>query len=133
MDLRGDIKAGSDIQKLVGAFYAKVNLDTILSPIFNEVAKVDWDEHLPHIERFWSMLLFKTKTFQGQPFPKHAALELRREHFQRWVELFVTTVDELFTGAKAEEAKGFARSIADSFQMRLGLLSPLDFQHSKLI
>ena len=124
MQQRKDIESEADIETLVDAFYAKVNQDDLLSPIFNDLVKVNWDEHLPHLCRFWSTLLFRTMTFEGRPFPKHAVLPLKKEHFQRWVTLFVQTVDELFVGAKAEEAKGYARSIADTFQLRMGLQSP---------
>ena len=119
-----DIQTEEDIKALVDAFYAKVNEDALLSPIFNDVAKVNWEEHLPHLCRFWSTLLFRTMTFQGQPFPKHMVLPVKREHFDRWIGLFVETVDQLFAGPKAEEAKGYARSIADTFQLRMGLIDP---------
>ena len=121
---KSDILGEEDIQRLVHAFYAKVNNDPLLAPVFNDVAKVNWDEHLPLLCRFWSTLLFRTMTFEGRPFPKHVVLPLQKEHFTRWVSLFTGTVDELFAGAKAEEAKGFARSIADTFQLRMGLLDP---------
>lgn len=119
-----DIQNEEDIRKLVHTFYDKVNRDDLLSPIFNDVAKVNWDEHLPLLCRFWSTLLFRTMTFEGRPFPKHLPLPIQREHFGRWVSLFTATVDELFAGAKAEEAKNFARSIADTFQLRMGLIDP---------
>jgi hemoglobin len=127
MQAKNDIQTEDDIKKLVHSFYAKVNADEMLSPIFNDIAKVNWDEHLPHLCRFWSTLLFRTATFNGRPFPKHAVLPLERAHFTRWVSLFVATVDELFAGPKAEEAKNFARSIADTFQLRMGLLDPSAF------
>ena len=121
---KADIQNEEDIKKLVHTFYDKVNRDELLSPVFNDVAKVNWEEHLPLLCRFWSTLLFRTMTFEGRPFPKHVGMPVQREHFARWVSLFVTTVDELFSGAKAEEAKNFARSIADTFQMRMGLIDP---------
>jgi hemoglobin len=117
-----DIANEQDIERLVHTFYDKVNKDELLAPIFNDVARVNWEEHLPHICRFWSTLLFRTMTFEGRPFPKHMALPVQREHFDRWVSLFTATVDELFAGPKAEEAKSYAISIADSFQLRMGLL-----------
>lgn len=117
-----DIQTEDDIRKLVHTFYDKVNRDELLSPIFNDVAKVNWEEHLPLLCRFWSTLLFRTMTFEGRPFPKHIGLPVQREHFARWVSMFVATVDELFSGAKAEEAKNFARSIANTFQLRMGLI-----------
>jgi hemoglobin len=130
MGQKHDITNEDDIRTMVEAFYAKVNLDPLLSPIFNEVVKVDWEQHLPHLCRFWSTLLFQTKTFDGRPFPKHAVLPVEREHFTRWVSLFVQNVDELFAGPKAEEAKNYARSIADTFQLRMGLIYPAQPQIS---
>ncbi|MEO7677493.1 MAG: group III truncated hemoglobin [Verrucomicrobiota bacterium] len=127
--LPGDIRNEDDIRKLVDSFYEKVKRDELLSPIFNDVAKVDWNEHLPLLYTFWSALLFQTKNFKGQPFPKHAVLPVERTHFTRWISLFVKTVDENFAGPKAEEAKNFGRSIADTFQLRMGLV---DFPGLKL-
>ena len=89
MNQKTDIATEGDIKKLVHTFYDKVNRDELLSPIFNEVAKVNWDEHLPLLCRFWSTLLFRTMTFEGRPFPKHVVLPIQREHFTRWVSLFV--------------------------------------------
>src|SRR5436190_15235516 len=66
-----DIQNEEDIKRLVHTFYEKVNRDEILSPIFNDVVKVNWEEHLPLLCRFWSTLLFRTMTFEGRPFPKH--------------------------------------------------------------
>jgi hemoglobin len=116
-----DIADEADIKQLVDAFYAKVNRDGLLAPVFNDFAKVDWEEHLPLLCTFWSTLLFRSAAYKGQPFPKHILLPVAREHFNRWVSLFKETVDELFKGPKANEAKGFAMSIADTFQRRMGL------------
>lgn len=40
----------------------------------------------------------------------------------QWINLFEATIDELFTGEKAEEAKGRARAIALVFMGKMGLL-----------
>jgi hemoglobin len=118
---RPDITTEDHIRILVDSFYIKVNADPLLSPIFNDVAKVDWQEHLPLLYQFWSTLLFRTNTYRGQPWPKHALLPVSAEHFERWVSLFKTTVDEHFSGPKATEAKNIAGSIADTFQNRMHL------------
>ena len=52
-----DIENNSDIQLLVDEFYKKVNEDELLSPIFNEIAQVNWKDHLPKMYKFWSKLL----------------------------------------------------------------------------
>jgi hemoglobin len=71
---------------------------------------------------FWESMLFGTGTYEGAPFPKHAVLSLRKEHFARWLTLFVEAVNAHFAGPKAEEAKGRVASIADTFAQRMGLL-----------
>jgi len=118
-----DIKNIEDIILLVDRFYEKVNRDRLLSPIFNEFAKVNWEEHLPVMYSFWSAVLFDTNTYKGQPFTSHIELPVTTEHFHRWLELFKKTVDENFNGTKAEEAKERADSIAQIFQTKLGLIT----------
>ncbi len=118
-----DIKNIEDIILLVNSFYKKVNRDQLLSPVFNDIAKVNWEEHLPVMYSFWSAVLFDTSTYKGQPLTSHLELPIDTEHFQRWLELFKQTVDENFKGDKAEEAKEKADSIALIFQTKLGLIS----------
>lgn len=120
-----DISDGDDVKTLVDRFYDKVKRDGLLAPVFNEIARVDWPQHLPAMYRFWESLLLGAGTYQGAPFPKHAVLPIAQEHFERWLALFVATVDELFEGSKAMEAKSRALCIADTFAQRMGvLLSP---------
>jgi hemoglobin len=121
---RPDIATEGHIKILVDSFYHKVNADALLSLIFNEVAQVDWQKHLPLLYQFWNTLLFRTNTYQGRPWPKHALLPVKAGHFDRWVSLFKETVDEHFSGPKAAEAKNIAASIADTFQNRLHLAKP---------
>lgn len=121
-DCAVDIETTADVRTLVDRFYEKVNRDALLGPIFNEIAAVDWPSHLATLYTFWETLLFGSGTYQGAPFPKHAVLPVEKAHFDRWIELFLATVDENFSGPKAEEAKGRALSIADTFARRMGVL-----------
>lgn len=122
MHSRMDIKNIDDIILLVDSFYEKVNADEMLTPIFNNLAKVNWEEHLPIMYGFWSAVLFDTHTYKGQPVASHLELPIRTDHFNRWLKLFRQTVDEHFEGIKAEEAKTKADSIALIFQSKLGLI-----------
>jgi hemoglobin len=121
---RSDIQNSEDVKRFVQEFYDLVNRDPILSPIFNDVAKVDWTTHLPLLNTFWNTLLFRSGEYKGNPFSKHLLLPVGQEHFGRWVDLFITTIDSQFAGPKAEEAKNYARSIAETFRTRMGLGSP---------
>lgn len=120
---RKPIETREDIQLLVDSFYSKVRQDTYIGPIFNDVAKVDWDEHLPKLYNFWSDLLLGEDSYRGRPFPPHMKLNLENGHFEQWLRLFVQTVDEHFVGLKANEAKERALRIARNFMINLNLLS----------
>lgn len=118
-----DIKNRAGIQQLVDAFYTKVRADATIGYLFNEVAKVNWEAHLPRMYDFWENIVFQTGGFTGNPMVAHVQLHrqspLRAEHFQRWLQLFLTTVDELFAGDNAELIKQRARSIATMMQLKV--------------
>lgn len=116
------LETTDDVKLLVDSFYAKVRLDPLIGPIFIDVAKVDWDEHLPRLYKFWGDLLLGSNEYHRRPFPPHIPLNLKLEHFERWLQLFIATVDEHFTGLKADEAKHRALRIARNFCINLGLI-----------
>lgn len=120
-----DIATEADVRLLVDTFYAKVNQDALLAPVFNGFANVDWPQHLPKMYDFWSGLLLGTSRYLGRPFPKHMPLPIDITHFQQWVALFQATVNELFAGPTAEEAKLRGQAIAQVFEARLRERGPL--------
>jgi hemoglobin len=114
--MKPDIKNRADIEKLVNVFYDKIKTDTEIGYFFTEVAKVDWEKHLPIMYNFWENILFSTGNFEGNPMLKHKDLhqksKLNPAHFLDWNTLFNDTVDELFTGDRATEIKQRAKNIA---------------------
>ncbi len=114
--MKTDIRNRKDIEKLVNAFYNKVKTDDVIGYLFTEVAKVDWEAHLPKMYNFWENILFCTANYNGNPMMKHKELHekspMTQEHFQHWISLFTATVDKLFEGPKAEEIKNRAMNIA---------------------
>ena len=116
--MQKDIVHRDDVKILVDNFYDKVKGDPLLGPVFNQV---NWPHHLPIMYDFWSSMLLGDATYQGNPLQKHLPLRLRREHFDQWLAFFTKTIDENFSGEKAEEAKDRARSIAGIFQFKLGI------------
>lgn len=107
------------LKEIVDHFYARVRQDPLIGPIFEERAKVDWEEHLPKIQRFWETLLFGAESYHGRPFPPHFQLNLGREHFERWLTLFFQTIDESHQGLKADELKFRALNIGQNFLARI--------------
>ena len=69
--------------------------------------------------RFWQTVLLDEHTYFGSPFPPHAQLPVDTSHFQTWMEFFTETIDELFTGEKAEEAKWRAGKMAEMFESKI--------------
>lgn len=119
MEKQPDIITLEDIKMLVDTFYTKVQLHPVLSPVFNQRIQDKWPEHLQKMYTFWQTILLEEYTYFGRPFPPHAQLPVDATHFEAWLQLFTQTVDELFTGDKATEAKWRANKMAEMFQIKL--------------
>lgn len=117
--MKNDISHREDIQLLVDSFYTKVQADELLGPVFSHV---DWPHHLPIMYNFWSSMLLGDQSYRGNPFQKHMPLPIQPKHFDRWLELFKETVNEHFSGEKADEVMSRAEAIAGIFQLRMGLV-----------
>lgn len=117
------ITSRADIQLLVDNFYEKVKSDAVIGYIFQDIARVDWDKHLPIMYDFWEQLLLDSNRYGRNTMAPHFALNqkigLQPVHFDRWILLFETTVNELFTGEKAELAISRGRSIRDIMQFKM--------------
>lgn len=114
-----DILTLEDVKKLVDVFYAKVRENDMLAPVFNERIQNRWPEHLEKMYAFWQTILLEERTYFGSPFPPHAQLPVGHAHFEQWMQLFTQTVDELFTGEKAKEAKWRAGKMAEMFEYKI--------------
>ncbi|MEQ9310158.1 MAG: group III truncated hemoglobin [Balneolaceae bacterium] len=114
--MKSDITNRNDIELLVNTFYNRVRSNLLLRHIFEDVAKIDWEAHLPRMYSFWASILLGEHSFSGNPMKKHIALskltEMTDKEFSEWLQLFNQTVDELFFGEKANEAKLRAANIA---------------------
>jgi len=117
--MENEILTFKDIKTLVDSFYGKVRVDSLLAPIFNNVIQDRWSEHLEKMYTFWQTVLLKEHTYYGSPFAPHAQLPLTKEHFDRWLKLFIETINEHFEGEKADEAKWRANKMAEMFQYKI--------------
>lgn len=114
-----DISAFEDVKKLVDVFYDRIREDELLAPIFNEVIQDRWPQHLDIMYRFWQTVLLGEHTYFGSPFVPHAKLPVEHKHFQTWLKLFNKTVDDLFKGKIADEAKWRADKMATMFETKI--------------
>ena len=121
-DLR-DIDNRADCERLVRAFYGRALTDPIIGWLFTDVAKLDLEAHVPRLTNFWETILLDAHSYGGGAFRPHLELNfktpLKQGHFDRWLELWRTTVDQLFSGQRADLAKSHAERVAQAFQARL--------------
>lgn len=114
--MKKDIETRDDIILLVNTFYNSVKENPILAYIFDDVAQVDWNTHLPKMYSFWGSLLLGERNTLGNPMQKHIELskitKLSATEFDEWLFLFTKTIDNLFEGKKANDAKQRATNIA---------------------
>ena len=122
-ETRHDIETRSDCELLVRTFYGRALVDPIIGFLFTDVAKLDLEAHVPRITNFWETILLGAHSYGGGAFRPHLELNfkvpLTRGHFDRWLHLWSTTVDELFEGERAELAKAHAIRVAAAFESRL--------------
>ncbi|HWB31501.1 MAG TPA: group III truncated hemoglobin [Vicinamibacterales bacterium] len=123
MSTSSDLTPGAGVARLVDEFYTRVRADDCIGPIFNDIAKVNWAAHLPKMYAFWDSVLFGVPGFKGNPLAVHLLLAqqtpLTAREFDRWVSLFHATVDDLFEGPMATEAKQRAVRIATMMQYHI--------------
>jgi hemoglobin len=114
--MKVDISSRADIEKMVLQFYKAVKADETIGFIFTEVIHMNWEKHIPVIVDFWETILLDNPVYTKNAMEVHYDLNkkipLQKEHFDSWVHLFTTTVDELFEGKIADLAKTRAKSIA---------------------
>ena len=125
--IMNDLKDKEDVKLLVDTFYDKVRIDPIIGAVFAaRIANDQWPSHLEKMYSFWHTVLFAVRDYHGNPFSKHASLPIQARHFDRWLTLFNETVDELFSGVKANEAKSRAYKMGQLFQSKLAHIQSND-------
>ncbi|MDH7914312.1 group III truncated hemoglobin [Winogradskyella sp. SYSU M77433] len=119
-----DITSREDIFLLVSKFYEKVRKDTVLGPFFNNSIK-DWDAHLQHLTTFWESSLFLKTRYYGNPLEVHVNVDkannntITELHFGLWLNLWHQTIDELFEGEYANNAKRRARKMGTFLYLKI--------------
>lgn len=125
--MKKDIEDFKDIQILVDEFYGNVRVDPVIGGIF-ESSIEDWPTHLEILYSFWESILFDKGTYKGNPLAVHMGMPLTEIHFKTWLGLWNETVDNLFSGSKANEAKERAHLIAQVFQRKIAQKDTFKFK-----
>lgn len=110
------LETREDIENLVNSFYNKVQKDETIGFFFNDIAKVDWSQHLPKMYSFWETLLFGQASYKGNPmavhFPINEIVPIEKRHFNHWLSTWTETVEEMFEGETADMAVYKATNIS---------------------
>ncbi len=112
------------IKQLMDIFYAKVRADQSgLGAIFNHRIGKDnahWDAHKQKIANFWESMLLGSKNYSGQPLKAHLDLDpFPREFFATWLNLFSSSLEEIFDEQCKTLILQRAQMIAQRFQYML--------------
>ncbi len=108
------------IERLVRTFYAKIQTDPVLGPIFNEKI-TDWEPHLNRMCEFWSSATLKSGKYNGNPLPKHTDLAIDSRFFDYWLDLFAKTAAEICPPKAAAVFKEKSRLIASSLELGVAI------------
>ena len=122
-----DIENRKDIELLINSFYELVIKDDQIGHFFNQVVDLDWDKHFPIMYDFWETTLLGSGGYSGNPMLKHIALNdkkrLEPKHFERWLELWKSTIVENFSGNTADKAIARASQIAGLMEYKVGQMT----------
>jgi len=126
--VKKDINTREDIKVLVSTFYDKVRAEETLGPFFTTKIK-NWEVHINHLTTFWESSLFITRPlknrYKGNPITIHNKVDkenghgITELHFGIWLNLWVQTVNELYEGEYAENAKRRVRKMGSFLYLKL--------------
>jgi hemoglobin len=104
------------IERLVRSFYTRARRDPLIGSIFESKVE-DWEAHFKKLTDFWSSVTLMSGRYHGQPMAMHLPLPIDTPHFNRWLELFVETAQEVCPPPAAAHFIDRAHRIADSLEM----------------
>ena len=109
-------------------FYAAVRQDDVIGPVFT-AAVHDWDGHKQTMVDFWSRVVLGTERYNGMPLPPHVKLDLKDEHFERWLQLWNAACHDTMPEPLAEHVMARSRNMASHWSAALKAVAE---QHAKL-
>ena len=118
-----DIETRADIEKFLLLFYKSVLHDPTIGIIFTTIFPLNMEKHIPVITDFWETILLDHHVYKKNAMQVHYHINkeypLQKMHFDAWLHLFNTTLDELFAGEKTLLAKKRALGIAQLMQLKM--------------
>jgi hemoglobin len=109
------------VRKVIVAFYAKVRLDPVLGPVFENIVGDHWDVHIEKVCSFWFYVTRLDRTYNARDFMpahiKHPSIQAGL--LPIWLRLFRQTAKELCTTEIADALIDIAERMAVSIEMSL--------------
>jgi hemoglobin len=96
-----DINSPEDCSFLIEHFYDKLLKDPLIGHFFSTLPL---QEHIERVASFWSFILLDKPGYTGNMMEAHSQLKLTSNDFDRWLELFHETINDHFSGEKANLA-----------------------------
>jgi len=106
---------------LMQTFYTRALQDRLLAPYFidelgHDLQEDEWVEHIELLADFWLAKILKHDTYSGNFVGTHGRIPyIKREAFDRWLELFNRCVDEQYEPAIALRFKKKAKALTVEF------------------
>lgn len=122
--MKKDIENREDLYLLVKTFYIKLMDDEVMRHFFIELLDENLlEEHLQTLVDFWDNILFFSGGYRKNAMQPHLHLHqktpIKKIHFNAWLSMFNSSVDELFEGEMAHTAKTRALSIATVMEIKI--------------
>lgn len=123
-DERPDLTDRAEVAEFVRGFYREVAQDERFHRWFAEIAQVDWHAHTLELTDFWvGVLLDEPHTEADEVIEAHRWLHdtdpFDQELFDRWLEIFDSTLDGGWSGPGAEIVRRRAHGLAWAMAKRL--------------
>ena len=122
-----DIQNRADIEKFLVTFYGHVITDPTIGIIFTKIFPLNLQQHIPLITDFWETILLDNPVYKKNAMAVHFEINkkypLQKKHFNAWLHLFNSTLDELFSGEKVLLAKKRALGIAELMQLKMNKIN----------
>ena len=106
-------------------FYERALNDKEIGNIFliefgDDMKNEEWTEHIELLVNFWDSVFLDETAYNGDPFGPHFTIvDLKRDHFKPWVDLFSATADEIYVPDIAALFKEKGKFYSKQFIVRL--------------
>jgi hemoglobin len=121
--MKRDVATREDLIRILEAFYKKAFKDELIGRFFTEVVPLDLETHIPVIADFWEGIVLNNYRYRKNVMEIHRHIHelshIKKEHLDRWVQLFTETVSEQFEGNNAELMNQRAKSVATLMDIKL--------------